>query len=60
MKLAQKILRLIHPEAEAERMIVRAAIARASAEAEDVTRTVALDGDALRRWLLQNGKVETK
>ena len=60
MKLAQTILRLIHPKAEAERMRVRAAISRAAAEAEDLTRTCTLNGPALKAWLAENGKIETK
>ena len=60
MKLALRILRFIHPKAEAERMIVRAAIARAAAEAEDLTRTCTLNGPALKTWLTENGKIETK
>ncbi len=60
MNIAQKILRFIHPKDEAERMRVRAAIARATAEAEDVTRTVELDAERLKRWLAENCKIETK
>ena len=51
MKLARRILRFLHPEDEAERMKLRHTISRALAEAEDVTRTVKLDGDRLREWL---------
>ena len=54
MTLMQKILRLIHPKDEAERMQMRQAISRASAEAEDVVRTVSQDGDALKRWLAEH------
>ena len=51
MKLAQRILRFCYPQDEAERMEMRSAIARAAAEAEDVVRTVKLDGERLREWL---------
>ena len=51
MTLAQQILRFVHPEVEKERMEMREALARATAEAEDVTRTVSLDADALREWI---------
>ena len=54
MKLAHRILRFIHPRDEEERMELRQAIARACAEAEDLTRTVTTDGDALKKWLAQN------
>ena len=60
MKLAQKILRFVHFEDEDERMKLREAIARAAAEAEDVTRTVQLDGEALKKWLQENGNVIQK
>ena len=56
MNLTQRILRFLHPKAEAERMELRQAIARACAEAEDVTRTVTLDGPRLQEWLRKNGK----
>ena len=51
MKLAQRILRFCYRQDEDERMEVRNAIARAAAEAEDVVRTVKLDGERLREWL---------
>ena len=54
MTLAQQILRFVHPEVEKERMEMREAMARAKAEAEDVTRTTSLDGAALQKWLLEN------
>lgn len=56
MNLAQRILRLIHPKVEEERMQIRQAIARACAEAEDVTRTVNLDAEALQKWLFEHRK----
>ena len=51
MTLAQKILRMFHPKSEHERMKVRETMARAQAEAEDVTRTMQQDSTALRLWL---------
>ena len=60
MNLAQRILRLIHPKDEEQRMKMRQAISRASAEAEDVVRTVSLDGEALKKWLLENVNVVQK
>ena len=60
MNLSQRILRLIHPKDEAERMQVRAAIARAAAEAEDLTRTVNHDGERLTAWLAEHCKIEPK
>lgn len=38
--LAQKVLRLLHPEAEKTRMDFRYAMARALAETEDLERTI--------------------
>lgn len=54
MSIAQRILRIVHPKAEGERMKMREALARATAEAEDVTRTVKLDAEALRKYLAEN------
>ena len=57
MNLAQRILRLIHPKDEEQRMEMRGQIARAAAEAEDLTRTtLTMDCESLRRWLDENGK----
>lgn len=54
MNLAQKILRVFHPEAEEERMRMRQVIAEASAVSEDVARTVTLDRHELERFLREN------
>ena len=51
MKLAQRILRLIHPEAEAERCKERALLKRAQAEVENLTRTVTMSHVDFRKWL---------
>ena len=51
MKLAQRVMKWLHPEDEAERMKLRMLISQASAAAEGVTRTVRIDGDQLREWI---------
>lgn len=60
MNFAQRILKIFHEKDEAERMKLRKAIARATAEAEDVTRTVSLDGPRLQAWLKANCRTEQK
>ena len=45
MRLSQRILKIFHPREEGERMELREAVARASAEAEDLTRTVSMNRD---------------
>lgn len=60
MTLTQWILRFIHPQAEAERVRMREALARAQAEAEDVTRTVNHDSERLTAWLAAHCKTEQK
>ena len=60
MTFAQTLLRLCHPKAEKERMQMRRVLARAQAEAEDVTRTVKLDSERLQTWLRENDKVRQK
>ena len=51
MNLSKRILKFLHPQDEAQRMNFRMAVARATAEAEDVTRTINTDATAMRVWL---------
>ena len=44
----QKMLRWLMPVAEAERMLLREWLARASAECEDLNRTIILDADKIK------------
>lgn len=54
MNVAQKLLRFFHPDVEAERMRMRKVIAEASAISEDVTRTVTIDREELKKYLQEN------
>ena len=51
MKIGQRILQLLHPHAEADRMRYREAVVRAAAEAEDLTRTLSMSSDDFRRMM---------
>lgn len=47
MLLHQRILRILFPQIELERMQFREWLARANAEAEDLNRTLKTDGHAI-------------
>jgi hypothetical protein len=49
MKLSQRILRFINPEAEAERQNFRMARAMSAACAEELTRTIVLNQDEITK-----------
>ena len=51
MKLHQRILKLIDPKGEAHRREFRDCISHNSAEAEDLTRTMNLEGTDFKLWL---------
>ena len=59
MTFAMRILRFFHPTTERERMEMREALARAQAEAEDLTRTIHDNSDGLKRCF-NNGLIEKK
>ena len=48
MRLGIRMLRFFFPHDEVQRMELRKRIAHASASAEDLSRTVILDGDAIK------------
>ena len=59
MNLALRFLKFCHPKAEKDRMKMRLMLAKAQAEAEDLTRTVNGNFDELKCWL-NNGPPEKK
>lgn len=58
MSLGKRILRMISPKDEAQRMELRLALDTVDAHTEDLTRTLTIDGAELRRRIAEhfNGK----
>jgi hypothetical protein len=48
MTFSKKLLRFLFPEDERARMAMREARTRACASADDLTRTIAMDGEKIR------------
>ncbi len=61
MKLHQKILKFLDPKGEACRQDFRMCLAQTSAHAEDVDRTISMNGFDFKRLMRENGiKVKEK